>query len=290
MAISMPKTEKSKNTYQKMIVMQYFCLLQSLKLKKRTNMHYKSQNNQVKWKIYVLFLVLITASCHKNKEPYVYKSDTLKIQKITNNTFVHISYLDAGKFGKVACNGMIVIDNGEALIFDSPAYDSDAEELIHVVKNTLQSKIKGIIATHHHMDCVGGLNAFHNKNIPSYASFTTIELAKQNNTNVPQNGFENILQITVGNRKVRNEFVGEGHTKDNIISYIADEKILFGGCLIKSLKAKKGNLADANVQAWSKTVQKIKEKYKNVKFIIPGHGKYGGQQLLEYTIDLFKNP
>ena len=64
---------------------------------------------------------------------------------------------------------------------------------------------------------------------------------------------------------------------------------MFGGCLIKELDATKGYLGDANVAAWSNTVEKVKNAYPNVKIIIPGHGNYGDKKLLDYTINLFKN-
>ena len=82
--------------------------------------------------------------------------------------------------------------------------------------------------------------------------------------------------------------MGEGHTRDNVVSYFLDEKVLFGGCLIKSLKSGKGNLADANTAEWSNTVKTIKRQFKDVEMVIPGHGKPGGIELLDYTIEMFK--
>ena len=72
------------------------------------------------------------------------------------------------------------------------------------------------------------------------------------------------------------------------MGYFPSENILFGGCLIKELEATKGFLGDANVGDWSKTVEKIKKEYPNLKIVIPGHGAIGGSELLDYTIQLFK--
>ncbi len=63
---------------------------------------------------------------------------------------------------------------------------------------------------------------------------------------------------------------------------------MFGGCLIKESGAGKGNLEDANTTDWSLTVTKLKEKYPTTKTVIPGHGKSGGTELLDYTIQLFQ--
>jgi metallo-beta-lactamase class B len=59
--------------------------------------------------------------------------------------------------------------------------------------------------------------------------------------------------------------------------------------LIKELEATKGYLGDANIAQWSNTVERIKEQYPNIKIVIPGHGAIGGKDLLDYTIQLFKN-
>lgn len=236
-------------------------------------------------------LVVFTAvfGCQTKKPiPDSYESEQLKVERLTENTFVHISFLDTESSGRVECNGMIVIDDGEALIFDTPADNATSKELIEWVENELNSEVVGVIATHFHVDCIGGLQQFHQSEIPSYANNRTLELAKTETQILPKNGFKDYFEIQVGNKKVINVRLGEGHTQDNIISYFPDEKVLFGGCLIKSNGAGKGNLADANIGEWSKTVQKVKSNYAEAEVIIPGHGKVGGLELLDYTIEMFE--
>lgn len=220
----------------------------------------------------------------------VYKTDDLIITQISKNAFEHTSYLQTNDFGKVPCNGLVVKSNNETIIFDTPTNDKIALELINWIKKSLKSKVNAIIPTHFHDDCLGGLKAFHDNKIPSYAYFKTIELAKKNNYVVPENSFTDSLSLNVGKEKIIAKFFGEGHTPDNVVGYFPSENIMFGGCLIKELDASKGYLGDANVAEWSNTVEKVKKYFLNVKTIIPGHGNYGDQRLLEYTIKLFKTP
>ncbi len=196
--------------------------------------------------------------------------------------------MQTNDFGKVPCNGLIVRNNNEAIVFDTPTNQTISEELIKCVKEKLYCKINAIIPTHFHKDCLGGLKAFDENDIPSYAYFKTIELAKENNFEVPKNGFRDSINLRVGNENITSKFLGEGHTKDNVIGYFPSENIMFGGCLIKELGAGKGNLTDANVEEWSGTVKRIKKEYPKVKIIVPGHGEYGDKKLLDYTIKLFK--
>ena len=225
-------------------------------------------------------------SAFKPKE--ILKTNNLIVTQISENSFIHISYIQTNDFGNVPCNGLIVRDNNEIIIFDTPTNDKSAEELIKWIKETLHCKINAVIPTHFHDDCLGGLKAFDGNNIPSYANDKTIELAKKNNLVVPKNGFIDSLILKVGDKIISAKFFGEGHTKDNIVGYFPSENIMFGGCLIKELNAGKGYLGDANIANWSNTVEKVKMEYPNVKIVVPGHGEYGNRKLLDYTIELFR--
>jgi metallo-beta-lactamase class B len=235
-------------------------------------------------------LILLLWGCKSQQLPSdLLTTEDLKIEQLTANTFLHVSYLETQTFGKVACNGMIVKDKNEAIIFDTPVDDAVSAELIEWVEKELKCKVKAIVVTHFHIDCLGGLAAFHEKGIPSYANALTIELAKKEAAVLPQNSFTQELELAVGKEKAILFFPGEGHTKDNIVSYFPNEQVLFGGCLVKSLKSGKGNLADANVSEWSNTVRTVKSRFNEASTIIPGHGKFGDQALLDYTIKMFES-
>jgi metallo-beta-lactamase class B len=183
---------------------------------------------------------------------------------------------------------MIVINEGEALVFDTPANDEASLELINWLEKEREVEVTGVVATHFHWDCLGGLNEFHTKGIPSYASDKTIELAKSEGYPIPENGFKKKLTLKAGNLQVINQFLGEGHTKDNFVAYVPSDKVLFGGCMIKEMGAGNGFLGDANLEAWPNTVRKVKTTFPNSQLIIPGHGKVGGVELLDYTVRMFE--
>ncbi len=216
--------------------------------------------------------------------------DVLKIEQISENTFVHISYLKTNDFGNVACNGMVYINNKEAIIFDTPTTNAASEKLIQWLQKIKVDTIKAVVATHFHIDCIGGIEPFHKKGIPSYASDTTLQLLREKKqTVIPHNEFEQQIVFTIGEEKVYTTFYGEGHTVDNVVGHIPSDHVLFGGCLVKSVNAGKGNLEDANVIAWSKTIKKIKTENPDLKIVVPGHGKTGGTELLDFTMQLFEN-
>jgi metallo-beta-lactamase class B len=241
--------------------------------------------------IFVISITILNCSSQKQdafNSKEVYKSKDLIVTQITENSFIHTSFLQTNDFGNVPCNGLIVRNGNEAIVFDTPTNDKNSEELIKWIGETLLCKINAIIPTHFHDDCLGGLKAFDENEIPSYAYFKTIELVKANSFVVPKNGFRDSLILKVGDENIIAKFFGEGHTKDNVVGYFPGENVMFGGCLIKELDASKGYLGDANVADWSSTVENVKRTYPDVKVVVPGHGEYGNIKLLDYTINLFK--
>ena len=243
--------------------------------------------NNVQQVLVATFLLLGLSPAAFSQSTPVYESENLVVSQLTESTFVHISYLPTRRFGKVACNGLVVIDGTEAVIVDTPTTDSTATELIDWVQGELEKNVKAVVATHFHEDCLGGLNAFHERGIASYAYDSTQVLAQRHDAPVPKHGFHDPLRLSVGDEEVICAFLGEGHTVDNSVCYVSGEQVLFGGCLVKAMGADEGNLEDANPNAWPTTIANVKHRFSNVAYVVPGHGNPGDSSLLNYTIQLF---
>lgn len=238
-------------------------------------------------KLLFLFFIVLT-QCTSYKTSSAYNTDSLKIIPLSKNSYIHISYLQTESSGKVACNGYIFMDKGEAMVFDTPSDEETTRELLRWLEDIKDQKVIGLVANHFHIDALGGISEFHKKGIATYAHEKTTKLVDVVEKK-PKNTFSNELILKVGNKEVVSQYYGEAHTVDNIVSYVPDEELIFGGCMVKMLNTGKGNLEDANVSTWSATIQKIKEAHPNVRTVIPGHGPHGGSELLDFTIALFKN-
>lgn len=215
-------------------------------------------------------------------------SADLEIIKLSDNVYLHTSYVTYPEFGRVDCNGLILVSEGEALLFDTPPNEPLTEELLDWFSQSHPDvEIKGVVVNHFHNDCLGGLPVIHRMEIPSYGFRLTALLAKENGAVGPGFSFDNTMTLNAGGKRAVCRYFGEGHTADNIIVWLPDEKLLFGGCMIKAINAGKGNLADANLQEWSNTVKQVKKAYDQAALVVPGHGKPGGMELLDYTIALF---
>jgi len=218
----------------------------------------------------------------------VYKTKDLEILELTPSTYIHISYLTTNDFGRVSCNGLIVLDQKEAFVVDTPVEEKSSLELIQWIQLIKDAKLIGVLATHFHNDCLGGLKAFHEQGIQSFAFRETISLANLNDFEAPNSGFELNKEWKVGTKTIFSGFLGEGHTRDNVVCYVKEEKVLFGGCLVKELEASKGYIGDANLKEWSNTIDKVKNCFSESRWVVPGHGRAGGVELLDYTSRLFR--
>ena len=216
-----------------------------------------------------------------------YRTETLQVDPITEHTYRHLTYLDTESFGKVPCNGLIVVDDGEAVIFDTPATDATSAELIDYIETNMNATVKAVVATHFHDDCTGGLAAFHRRGIPSYGLQETLRRAREEGNPVPERAFDDRLPLKAGNTEIEVMHPGPGHTPDNVVAYVPAERVLFGGCLIKEMNAGKGNLADSDTTRWSATVANVSNRFPDVRHVVPGHGDIGGPELLAYTTTLF---
>ncbi len=239
--------------------------------------------------VLILFALPLLLSCSSTDSSIVYESENLKLKQLSANTWIHISYLETESYGKVPCNGLIYTDQNEAIILDAPSTDEASLELLDFLADK-NLAVTAVVPTHFHFDCLGGIEPFHSKGIISYANEQTFILAnKAGDVPLPQRIFDQKKTFKIGNREVVMQYFGSGHTQDNVVAYVPSEEALFGGCLVKSMNAGKGNLNDADTLQWSQTIDKIKKAYPNLKTVVPGHGPEGGMELLDFTKEMFLN-
>jgi metallo-beta-lactamase class B len=239
-------------------------------------------------KLTLLWLLCLTTLAAQAK-PITLAPD-IEVEKINDNLYLHRSWLQTQSFGKVECNGLVLISQGQALVIDTPTTEALSQVLIDWLKKDLKTTVSGVIVGHFHADCLGGLPAFERVGATTYSSRRTQQITKAKKLPTPRIGFDSRLFIDLGDQQAICGYFGAGHTSDNIVTYLPGQKVLFGGCLIKAVGASKGNLEDADQTAWSHTVRKVGEAFPDATLIVPGHDKAGGRELLNYTIQLFKRP
>ena len=217
----------------------------------------------------------------------VHVSKDIELVKLSDNAYVHISYADMGRFGRVASNGMVLASGREAFLFDTPTTDAATKELVSYLKDSLKLRVVGFVPNHWHSDCMGGLNCIKTSGIESYACQMTIDIAKAQDLPVPAHGFRDSLLLNFGGKPICCYYLGAAHSLDNIVVWMPTEQILFAGCMVKGISnTNLGNTEDGDVTSYPITIRRVMDKFPNAKLVVPGHGAWGGIELLKHTYEL----
>ena len=80
-------------------------------------------------------------------------------------------------------------------------------------------------------------------------------------------------------------YPGDAHTPGNLMVYIKDKDILFGGCMVRNAKTETmGDISNANLSNWGPSLNWVKQTYPNTKIVIPCRGQVGTAALLDHTL------
>jgi len=188
--------------------------------------------------------------------------------------------------GHLDCNSLLINDTKDLVLVNTPANDSLTAILLKCLEKKFHRKVTRVIVSHFHDDSSGGLQTTHKQGIASYGLDQTNVLLKPKNKNIDY-VFTDSLKITLQTVHLELFYFGAGHSVDNIVTWIPEEQILFGGCLLKSLEATdKGNIKDADLKIWPFTVQKVKNRFPGARIVIPGHMAIGDASLFDYTLKI----
>jgi len=240
-------------------------------------------------------LVLALAGCQSaqvgaQKGNDIRVSDDVTLKPITSDVWVYTSYLDVPELGgRTGANGLVVVSGQDAVLINVPWTDQQTAALFDWIQEKLGATVKAVVPTHFHQDCMGGLAEAHRRGATSYGLDKTVVLAQRDHLPVPQCPFSFRTAIHCGTLVLLVTYHGSGHTTDNVVAWLPKQRILFGGCLIKSQDAQSlGNMSDGDLTAYPATLKSVKAAYPNAKIVIPGHGDWGGPGLIDHTLKLSK--
>jgi metallo-beta-lactamase class B len=214
------------------------------------------------------------------------KNKALQISHLTGDFYVYKTFHDY-KGALISANAMYLVTNKGVVLFDGPWDVTQFQPLLDSIKAKHNKEVVMHFATHSHEDRAGGLAFYKQKGIKTYTIKLTDEILKKNNEARANFITPNDTVFTVGQHSFRVYYPGKGHAPDNIVVWFEKEKVLYGGCFIKSAEATDlGYLGDADVKEWKNSIKKVKVKFGKPKFIITGHDDWTNTQSLNHTAKL----
>jgi len=227
----------------------------------------------------ILFLFLTTNILGQS-------TSLLQISHLTGDFYVYKTFHEY-KGTMISANAMYLVTDKGVILFDAPWDKSQFQPLLDSIKYKHQKDVVMCLATHSHDDRAGGLEFYRQKGIKTYTIKLTDELLKKNDKKRAEYIIPNDIAFTVGDHTFRVYYPGKGHSSDNIVVWFNKEKLLYGGCFIKSTAVNDlGYLGDADVKEWEKSIKKVQTKFKNPKFVISGHEDWSSTDSLNHTLKM----
>lgn len=212
----------------------------------------------------------------------------LKISPLIGDFFIYTTY-NKYEGSTVPAHGMYVVTNAGVVLFDTPWDTTQFQPLLDSIQLKHHTPVITCIATHWHSDRTDGLEYYQQKGIKTYTTALTDQLSKQHNKKRAAYLIEKDTLFTVGQYSFETYYPGQGHTEDNIVVWFNNEKILYGGCLIKGASATNlGYLGDGNVFDYHATLLNVQRKYPDTQFIIVSHHDWTNRNALKHSIKLAK--
>lgn len=228
----------------------------------------------------ILFLAIVSNSFGQSK------NSPLPISHLTGDFYVYKTFHDYNGT-LISANAMYLVTDAGVVLFDAPWDETQFQPLLDSIKAKHNKEVIMLFATHSHDDRAGGFDFYRKKGIKTYSIKLTDDILKKENKPRAEFIIPNDKTFTVGQHTFEVYYPGKGHASDNIVVWFDKEKVLYGACFIKSADAKDlGYLGDSDVKEWKKSIGKVKSKFKNPTYIIPGHEDWTNTASLSHTLKL----
>lgn len=211
------------------------------------------------------------------------------LQKIADGVWVHTStYTFPG--GNIVPSNGLVVEDGEGLILIDTAWGELATQaLLTKLKTETGKEVTKLVITHHHNDRLAGVDLLERKGVSVFTHPDTPGLSAAKSTAIPDTSVAALKEPGSRTKSgpIEIGYPGPGHAHENLVVYVPAAKVLFGGCFIRG-KGQQGlgNIADANLKAWPKSLNWTKQAYGAATLVVPGHGQGADMSLINHTLGL----
>ncbi len=185
----------------------------------------------------------------------------------------------------VAANSLVVSLPGGPLLVDPPWGDAQTDKVLDWAHKALGRPVAGAVSTHSHEDRTGGVAALRKRGIPVGALQLTVERTRADGKPAPDALFSS--GAFSDPRGFEAFFPGAGHAPDTIVVWFPQQRVLFGGCLVKAEEsADLGYVGEADLGRWPAAIAAVRARYPEAAIVVPGHGAPGTRRALERTLEL----
>ena len=217
------------------------------------------------------------------------KDYRILLQKIADGVWVHTSTYNFPGGNIVPSNGLVVEDGEGLILIDTAWGELATQALLEKLKTETDKDVTKLVITHHHYDRLAGVDLLERKGVTVFTHPDTPALSAAKNTPIPDTSVA-ALKAPGSRTKsgpIEIAYPGPGHSSDNLIVYVPEAKILFGGGFIRGKdQSSLGNVTDADMKAWTQSLRWALKTYGEARLVVPGHGQGADISLATNTLAL----
>lgn len=216
-------------------------------------------------------------------------TDDLAVEQLQPGIWMHTTWKEVEPWGRVRSNGLLIVADSAGFLVDTAWGDEPTRALLAWAADHLKIRVEQAVLTHAHDDRMGGIAVLKEQGISTIATIHTSALARAQGWPLPDETFEVVHRVAIGERSIELFYPGAAHTEDNAVVWLPDARLLFGGCMIKGARSGSlGNLADANVEAWPRALDALTTRYPHIATVVASHSAPGDYRLLARTAYLLE--
>ncbi|MEM8960243.1 MAG: subclass B1 metallo-beta-lactamase [Acidobacteriota bacterium] len=238
-----------------------------------------------------LLMVYLLGACTPAESPTATRKPPgdVVLRELRPGIWLHASLYIYPSGSTFPSNGLIVREGDGLLLIDTSWGELATVELLRQIDETIGLPIRRAVITHFHYDRLAGVDHLESLGIEVWTHPDTPGLSIALGTPVPDRTLETLVDpgdsVQLGSVEVL--YPGPGHTDDNLMVWIPDQRVLFGGCAVRpGATGSLGNTADADLDHWPEAIRIAKDRYPEAEIVIPSHGPPAGPELLDHTISL----
>ena len=216
----------------------------------------------------------------------------VELRPLVEGVWIHTSYFTFPNGTRFPANGLVVRDGDALTLADSAWGEVKTVALLEMIESTIGLPVTRAVVTHSHTDRGAGIALLKTLGVEIVVHPLTLERLHDEVAPAPDRATDELESVgsSLAFGAVEVVYPGPGHAPDNLMVWLPEHALLFGGCALRSADAQSlGNLADADIASWARAIAGSRDRYPDVRHAVPGHGGEGDAALLERTAALLES-
>ena len=210
----------------------------------------------------------------------------IQIRRLAEGVWLHTSHYVYPGGTRFPSNGLIVKDGEGLILVDTAWGELKTVALMNAIELEIGLPVTKAVVTHYHSDRAAGVDVLEARGVKVFSHPLTQRFTIEHGLPVPDNTLDSLVKpgavTTLG--KLQVFFPGPAHSMDNLMVWLPNEHILFGGCAVRAgASTSAGNTSHGDIESWVQVMSFVSERYSDAKIVVPGHGEPGGVDLIDHT-------